>query len=177
MQALIGFVLVLGLSALAQPVPVSKGGAGDQSCRHGDRGRLLRVERIASYPTASDARAYYDAWIDFYLGFYVFQPLPDLFDMQHYWDDVLAAHPPTARALLRPAYYEHVRNNPDDPLRARLRQNAVDRWRPRAPIFVYHSRDDEAVFFEDAMVSVERLRSRGGDITVTTFDGLDHINS
>ena len=112
----------------------------------------------------------------------VFRPryaatLPGLFDMQHYWDDVLAAHPPTARGLLRPAYFDHVRNSPDDPLRVRLRQNAVDRWRPKAPILVYHSRDDEEAFFEDAMVSVDRLRSRGAAITVTTFDGVDHINS
>ena len=27
------------------------------------------------------------------------------------------------------------------------------------------------------MVSVDRLRSRGAAITVTTFDGVDHINS
>jgi acetyl esterase/lipase len=112
----------------------------------------------------------------------VFRPrfaatIPGLFDMQHYWDDVLAAHPPTARALLRPGYYEHVLNNRDEPLRVRLRQNAVDRWRPQAPIFVYHSSDDEEVFFEDAMVSVERLRDRGADITVTTFEGFDHINT
>ena len=111
----------------------------------------------------------------------VFRPrysatVPGLFDMQHYWDDVMAGLPPSSRALLRPAYYAHVRNNPDDPLRVRLRQNAVDRWRPQAPILVYHSREDEEVFFEDAMVSVDRLRSRGAAVTVTTFDGFDHIN-
>ena len=32
--------------------------------------------RVASYPTVPDAQAYYDAWIEFYLGFYVFPPLP-----------------------------------------------------------------------------------------------------
>jgi hypothetical protein len=42
---------------------------------------------------------------------------------------------------------------------------------------VYHTRDDEEVPFEDAMVSVDRLRARGADITVTTFDGFDHINT
>jgi fermentation-respiration switch protein FrsA (DUF1100 family) len=62
-------------------------------------------------------------------------------------------------------------------LRERLRQNAVDQWRPQAPIFVYHSPDDEEVFFEDAMASVDRLGSRGAHITVTTFDGFDHINT
>jgi pimeloyl-ACP methyl ester carboxylesterase len=103
--------------------------------------------------------------------------VPGLFDMQHYWDDVLAALPVTSRTLLTPAYYGEVLRDADNPMRVRLRQNAVDRWRPRAPIFVYHSRDDEEVFFEDAMVSVDRLRRRGGDVTLTTFDGMDHVNS
>ena len=112
----------------------------------------------------------------------VFRPryaatVPGLFDMQHYWDDVLAGLPSTSRALLTADYFEHVRDNPDDPLRVRLRQNAVDRWRPRAPILVYHSRVDEEVFFADAMVSIDRLRNRGADVTVTTFDQFDHVNT
>ena len=42
--------------------------AGPPRCGHGDRGRLLDAERVASYPTAADAQAYYDEWIAFYLG-------------------------------------------------------------------------------------------------------------
>ena len=33
-------------------------GDSSQSCRHGDRGRLLRFDRVASHPTAADARAH-----------------------------------------------------------------------------------------------------------------------
>jgi hypothetical protein len=103
--------------------------------------------------------------------------VPDLFDMQHFFDDVLAGLPSTSRELLRASYFRAVSNNPDDPLRVRLRENAVDRWRPDAPIRVYHSPDDEEVFFEDALVSVDRLRNRGADVTVRTLPGLDHVNS
>ncbi len=103
--------------------------------------------------------------------------VPDLFDMQHFFDDVLAGLPPTSRELLRPSYYANVSNNPNDPLRVRLRQNAVDQWRPEAPIRVYHSPDDEEVFFEDALVSVNRLRNRGADVTVKTLPGFDHVGS
>ncbi len=53
-----------------------------------------------------------------------------LFDMQHFFDDVLAGLPPTARALLRSSYYDNVTANPQNPLRVRLRQNAVDRVEP-----------------------------------------------
>jgi hypothetical protein len=103
--------------------------------------------------------------------------VPGLFDMRHFFDDVLAGLPPTSRELLRASYVRAVSGNPDHPLRIRLRQNAVDRWRPDAPVRVYHSPDDEEVFFEDMLVSVDRLRDRGADVTVRTMPGLDHVNS
>ncbi len=100
-----------------------------------------------------------------------------LFDMRHFFDDVLAALAPTSRALLTPSFFTSVTTDPQHPLRVRLRQNAVDRWRPRAPVRVYHSPDDEEVAFEDVLVSVDRLRSRGADVTVRRLPGFDHVNS
>jgi hypothetical protein len=70
-----------------------------------------------------------------------------------------------------------VSSNPDHPLRLLLGRNGVDRWQPDAPIRVYHSPDDEEMFFEDVLVSVARLRSRRADVTVTSLPGLDHVNS
>jgi hypothetical protein len=103
---------------------------------------------------------------------------PGLFDMHHFWDDVLAGLAPTARELLRPAYFARVTANPGDPLRVRLRQNAVDQWRPRAPLRIYHSPTDEEAPYADALVSVDRLRSRGADVTVRPLTGgFDHVNS
>jgi fermentation-respiration switch protein FrsA (DUF1100 family) len=100
-----------------------------------------------------------------------------LFDMRHFFDDVLAGLPPTSRGLLKPSYYAGVTANPQNPLRVRLRENAVDDWRPYAPLRVYHSPDDEEVPFEDALVSVNRLRSRGANVTVRSLPGFDHVNS
>jgi hypothetical protein len=100
-----------------------------------------------------------------------------LFDMKHSFDDVLAELPPNSRALLRSSYYARVTANPQDPLRVRLRQNAVDQWRPRASVRVYHSPDDGEVPYADALASVDRLRSRGADVTVRPLPGFDHVNS
>jgi hypothetical protein len=100
-----------------------------------------------------------------------------LFDMQHFFDDVLAALPPTSRELLTRSYYARVTGDPNDPLRVRLRQNAVDQWRPEAPIRIYHSPDDEEVNYTAALVSVDRLRRRGADVSVRTLPGFDHVNS
>ena len=73
--------------------------------------------------------------------------------------------------------YAQVTTNRDDPFRVRLRENAVDRWRPEAPVRVYHSPVDEEVPYEDVLVSVERLRRRGATIDVRTLPGFDHIPS
>ena len=100
-----------------------------------------------------------------------------LFDMEHFFDDVLAELPPNSRALLRSSFYASVNANPQNPLRVRLRQNAVDQWRPHAPLRIYHSPDDEEVPYEDALVSVDRLRSRGAEVTVRRLPGFDHVNS
>jgi pimeloyl-ACP methyl ester carboxylesterase len=100
-----------------------------------------------------------------------------LFDMHHFWDDVLAEMPPTTRALLTPAYYARITANRNDPFRVRLRQNTVDQWRPRAPIRVYQSPSDEEAPYADALASVARLRSRGADVTVRSLPDFDHVNS
>ena len=101
----------------------------------------------------------------------------NLFDMRHYFDDVMFALPPPARDLLKPSYYAQVTTNRDDPMRVRLRENAVDRWRPEAPVLAFHSPVDEEVPYDDALVSVERLRRRGATIAVRTLPGFDHVNS
>lgn len=101
----------------------------------------------------------------------------DLFDMRHFFDDVMFALPPPGRDLLRPAYYAQVTMKRDDPMRVRLRENAVDRWRPGAPLRVYHSQADEEAPYGDALVSVERLRQRGATIEVRTLPDFDHVNS
>ncbi len=101
----------------------------------------------------------------------------ELFDMQHFFDDVLAGLPSNVPALLKPSYRANLTSDPQNPLRVRLRQNAVDEWRPYAPLRVYHSPDDEEVPYEFALESVERLRSLGADVTVRTVPGFDHVNS
>ena len=101
----------------------------------------------------------------------------ELFDMRHFFDDVAAELPPPARDLLKPSYFAQVATNRDDPIRVCLRENAVDRWRPEAPVRVYHSPVDEEAPYDDALVSVERLRRRGATIAVRTLPGFDHVNS
>jgi hypothetical protein len=60
----VGVVVVL-LVGLLSP-GVVEAADDDRTCRRGDRGRLLGVGRVASHPTAADARAYFEEWAEFY---------------------------------------------------------------------------------------------------------------
>ena len=62
-------------------------------------------------------------------------------------------------------------------MRVRLRENAVDRWRPEAPVRVYHSPVDEEVPYDVALVSVDRLRRARRDDRRAHAPGFDHVNS
>ena len=47
----------------------------------------------------------------------------ELFDMKHFFDDVLAGMPPTTRALLTHSFSASFASDPGNPLRVRLREN------------------------------------------------------
>ncbi len=66
-------------SALIQDADIASAG-GHRSCRRGDRGRLIRYEKVASYPTAASVRDYFDEWIAFYQDFYQFPPVAVTFN-------------------------------------------------------------------------------------------------
>jgi pimeloyl-ACP methyl ester carboxylesterase len=100
-----------------------------------------------------------------------------LFDMQHYFDDVVGGLTQNVRELLKPEFYANVSINPWHPLRVRLRQNAVDRWHPKAPLHIYHSVDDEEVPYADAQKSVARLKGNKTNIELEPLAGFDHVNS
>ena len=101
----------------------------------------------------------------------------DLFDMHHFWDDIVAGMPPTGRDLITPSYRRKLTTDLGEPLRVRLRQNAVDHWRPKAPLMVFQSTDDEEAPYADALDEVAHLRRAGADVTVETLTGFDHINT
>src|SRR5215471_3949398 len=64
------------LMLASSQITLGRAGRSDSSppasCEDGDRGRLVRFEQVASFPTAESARAYFDEWIAFYDGFYHF---------------------------------------------------------------------------------------------------------
>jgi aryl carrier-like protein len=70
------FTLVALMLAASSQITVGRAGPSNwnhpAACEDGDRGRLIRFEHVAAFPTAASARAYFDEWIAFYDGFYNF---------------------------------------------------------------------------------------------------------
>ena len=91
-------LLTVGVIAVCGQTP-AQGNDSRRSCKDGDRGRLLHFEQVASHPTAVDARAYLDSWIEFYRDFYGFPPsLP--VNIRHGFDTYKVTYC-TVDALLR----------------------------------------------------------------------------
>ena len=65
---------ILSAVALAWAATASADAAGPaiRQCERGDGGRLIRYEKVGSYPTAQDASAHFEEWIAFYQDFYQF---------------------------------------------------------------------------------------------------------
>lgn len=95
----------------------------------------------------------------------------DLFNMQVFFDDVAAGLGPTMEETLKRSYFNHIKHNPNHEMRVRLRQNAVDDWSPNpgTPMREYHSPGDEEVDYDDTVVSLEKLRDNGADMTLKTM--------
>ncbi len=157
-------------------------------------GAVFDVEQWFLHSLADNVTVYVPLYVSYLLLAYddiydiygetseIFEPpydstVEDVFDMQHYFDDVAAALPGSSQELLDADFLAEVMANAQHPLRVHLRENAVDQWTPDAPVRAYHSPDDEEVPYDSALESVEHLRSGGADVTIEELPGFDHVNS
>lgn len=98
-----------------------------------------------------------------------------LFDMEHYYDEVVAGLPGSAAELLTADYLAEV-SDPSSEFRTRLQENAVDGVCLDGPIRMWHSiGDDEVPFFlaEDAQAALATCN----DVSLVEWRELDHLNT
>lgn len=65
-----------------------------------------------------------------------------------------AALPADPVNILKPQYLVDFRNNPRHPLRLALQENDLYRWRPRAPLRLYHCAADQDVIIANSQVAL-----------------------
>lgn len=63
--------------------------------------------------------------------------------------------------ILKPQYLADFRANPRHPLRLALADNDLYRWRPRAPLRLYHCAADQDVIFANSQVALASFQSLG----------------
>jgi Secretory lipase len=97
-----------------------------------------------------------------------------LFDGTHDGDQTVASLPSQPREMLHPDFLATYDRNEDHWFLARLRENSLLDWAPRAPIRVYYGNKDADVTPIQAELLQDNLRTRGGDCTAICVGDVDH---
>jgi hypothetical protein len=97
--------------------------------------------------------------------------LPPLLDGTHIGRDINTNLPPDPVQILKPAYLAEFRANPRHPLRLALADNDLYRWRPRAPMRLYHCAADQDVIIANSQVALASFQALG-DTQVQLIDPL-----
>ena len=89
--------------------------------------------------------------------------LPPLLDGTHSGSDINAAMVQVQDPvnILKPEYLAAFRNDPRHPLRLALEENDLDRWRPRAPLHLYHCAADQDVIIANSEVALASFHALG----------------
>jgi hypothetical protein len=87
--------------------------------------------------------------------------LPPLLQGNATGDEINAAMPGIPTQILNPQYLAAFRANTNHPFRLALRDNDLYRWRPRAPLHLYHCQGDHDVLFANSQVTLDSFQSLG----------------
>ncbi len=122
-----------------------------------------------------DVYAWADSWSDLLVPPYDSE-IPPLFDGRHGSGEINAKLPSKPVLILRPEVIDSLRNNPDDGLRAVLRENDLIDWTPRTPLRLYHCSGDQDVSPANMASALASFHERGAT-QVQALDplpGADH---
>jgi hypothetical protein len=87
--------------------------------------------------------------------------LPPLLDGTHTGAQINADLPADPVNILKPEYLASFRSNPRHPLRLALAENDLYRWRPLAPLRLYHCAADQDVIIANSEVALASFQALG----------------
>ncbi len=103
--------------------------------------------------------------------------LPVLFDGAHGGDAIVAALPPQPRDMLAPGFLADYDAGRETWFLARLAENSLLDWTPRAPIRLYYGDADVDVAPEEARSAATHFAASGGDVRAIAVGAVDHEGS
>jgi predicted esterase len=136
--------------------------------------------RFASLYIAWIAHSYariYGAPLDSVIRERYANQLSKLFDGAHDGDAIVAALPTQPRDMLTPGFLADYDAGRETWFLARLAENSLLDWTPRAPIRLYYGEADVDVAPEEARAAAALFRARGADVRAISVGDVDHEGS
>lgn len=150
---------------------------------------LAGIEFPAALEGRSRFASLYVAWIassyarsyGMPLGSVIREPyasrLDALLDGMHAGDAIVAALPRRPRDMLTPAFLADFDAGRETWFVARLAENGLLDWTPRAPVRLYFGDDDVDVVPDDARLAAAAFTARGADVQAISVGAKDHDGS
>lgn len=91
--------------------------------------------------------------------------LPPLLQGNASGSEINAVMPVVPVRILKPQYLAAFQANPNHPFRLALRDNDLYRWKPRAPLRLYHCQGDQDVLFANSQVALDSFQTLGATQT------------
>lgn len=102
--------------------------------------------------------------------------LPPLLQGNATGSQINAAMPAMPMQILKPEYRAAFQANTNHPFRLALRDNDLYRWKPRAPLQMYHCHGDQDVIFANSQVALNSFQALGASQAqlIDPFPAGDH---
>ncbi len=104
--------------------------------------------------------------------------IPQLFDGNNSWGEVIGHLPVTFPELVNIAFIESYNKGYETAIKAALEENTLLDWAPQTPLHFFHGDADDIVPYENVLTAIERLSAKGGtNIRLTCIEGGTHESS
>ena len=101
--------------------------------------------------------------------------LPSLFNGETALQDINSQLPATPKDMFKESFVADVLTNPNNPFVLKLKENDLYDWKPEAPMYLLHSREDDQVPYLNTIKAYNRFVANGAtDIQIDTSNEGTH---
>ncbi len=103
--------------------------------------------------------------------------IPPLFNGATSSDAINSAMPDVPLEVLSPEFVTSIRDDESSPINQALEKNDVYRWKPAAPMRLYHCAGDQDVPYANSQVAFDYLQEQGAEVELLVPEGTDDDTS
>lgn len=103
--------------------------------------------------------------------------LPGYINGKYYGSTINNALTPNLNELFNPSFFAFLKGIGENDLKAKLAENSVHNWKPRAPVRLYHGDADEIVPYFTSQTTFDNFKKRGAEAELITIEDGTHASS